>query len=543
MMAGSISDVVGWCAWLVAVVQIMRPQRPQDGRDEIIWRVAALVTLVAFRWPHTWAAHEQSPDESQSLAGALTLWTDPLFWRSVDGATAGPLHYFLLMPAAVFGPGAAYARARLLGQFLVLCTLFMAGRIVGRATNAQSERVAVMLGVTAYAFTRATDLQHTSTEVLPAFLITLAIAAYLRPERTRVALWIAGIALGLVPWAKLQAAPLALGLGLFAVVRESRANRAHGVAQLVIASLAPTLVIAIALTATGLWSSMIIPYVLANSVYAAASRYTFGSAATGFASALWDDRCAALWLASGSLLIVLALILALRRGPIAGKLWWAFGWFWFLLALGCVLAARRPFLHYWHFLAAPWLVLTGLACGNLIGPKSATSARNVLAANLLLVAILLLPLVAQRLTGADRFAWVRSLFERTAQENREIAASAQAYVTPHDRVALWGNRCSLYLALGLPQATRQAHTEMQIRPGKLQGHFLQTYWEDFSRHRPALFADVTGPGNLGFDYPNHAHSAFPPLAEAIQRDYTLVLDRFGVRLFVRNDRLRSPAQP
>src|SRR5689334_20995257 len=46
-----------------------------------------LLFLVAWRWPFLLCAHEYNPDESQFVAGALTLAHDPVFWRSVDGTT------------------------------------------------------------------------------------------------------------------------------------------------------------------------------------------------------------------------------------------------------------------------------------------------------------------------------------------------------------------------------------------------------------------------------------------------------------------------
>src|SRR5215207_2009845 len=46
--------------------------------------------LLAWRWPFLLVAGEFNPDESQLIAGAITLAHDPVFWRSVDGTTSGP---------------------------------------------------------------------------------------------------------------------------------------------------------------------------------------------------------------------------------------------------------------------------------------------------------------------------------------------------------------------------------------------------------------------------------------------------------------------
>jgi hypothetical protein len=51
-----------------------------------------LVTLFTFRRPIIFDNRQYvDPDESQLIAGAMTLQHDPTFWRSVDGSTLGPV--------------------------------------------------------------------------------------------------------------------------------------------------------------------------------------------------------------------------------------------------------------------------------------------------------------------------------------------------------------------------------------------------------------------------------------------------------------------
>ena len=54
--------------------------------------------LLAWRWPFLLSAEEYNPDESQFIAGAITLAQDPVFFRSVDGTTSGPLNFYALLP-------------------------------------------------------------------------------------------------------------------------------------------------------------------------------------------------------------------------------------------------------------------------------------------------------------------------------------------------------------------------------------------------------------------------------------------------------------
>src|SRR4051812_48242905 len=67
-------------------------------RNEIVFGVLLLATLTAWRWPFWLNASPYNPDESQFVAGAITLTKDPVFWRSVDGTTSGPLNFYVLLP-------------------------------------------------------------------------------------------------------------------------------------------------------------------------------------------------------------------------------------------------------------------------------------------------------------------------------------------------------------------------------------------------------------------------------------------------------------
>jgi hypothetical protein len=531
-------EAIGWLLWALAAAEVWRRCNSSAVGPSWLWRTLLAGAFWLLRWPLLTAPHELSPDESQSLAGALTLWVDPVFWRSVDGATAGPLHYYMLMPAALLPGSAAYLGARMMGGVLILATLFLAGRLLRHGADEASERVAVFIAITAAAFSRTPDLQHASTELLPGFLLTLAIAVYTSSHYGRARLWIAGLALGLVPWGKLQAAPLALIAGLVALFLEWRGGRQRDAVILIAAGLLPTLLVVAWARAVGVDGDMATTYFAANGSYGGASLYSPWSALRGLWSALREDGYAAIWIVVGVVAGCFGLIA--RRKPKASRNTGFAVAGWFAAAMICVAWPRRPYLHYWHLLTAPWLLLTGLAWHRLQASGADSFWRRWLQPRIV-VPVVLLWFVAYRVAGPRHVDWIRLTFERHGTENRELAGVARKHLAAGDRLAVWGNRSSLYLSLGLAQATRQAHTEMQIRPGPFRPYFLKTWWEDFAAKRPALFADATGAGNIGFDDRNYSSESFPPLAEAVRRDYTLLLDRFGVRLYLRND--RRPAAP
>src|SRR4051794_23955123 len=77
-----------------------RQAEPASSRKrEALFAFLILAVLLAWRWPFLLSADEYNPDESQLIAGAITLRIDPVPWRSVDGFTSGPLNFYpLLLP-------------------------------------------------------------------------------------------------------------------------------------------------------------------------------------------------------------------------------------------------------------------------------------------------------------------------------------------------------------------------------------------------------------------------------------------------------------
>src|SRR5580693_4149491 len=101
------------CAWtcfaaflIVSVVPTAVRRRPLKSwwLHSWIYCAAVLLCLAAFHWPFLLDNQElQDPDESQLIAAAITLNHDPLFFRSVDGATCGPIDEIPLTALAMMG--------------------------------------------------------------------------------------------------------------------------------------------------------------------------------------------------------------------------------------------------------------------------------------------------------------------------------------------------------------------------------------------------------------------------------------------------------
>src|SRR5437868_763306 len=170
-----IPATFGWGLLLLAIGWSVRTAGSADKEytpDWMGWLVMFGI-LVCFRWQLIWWPYELHMDESQLIAGALTLRHDPVFWRSVDGNTAGPFDFYPLMGAGFVAPPYGYALARIMACALVAGTLAAVGEALGLLSRRAVARCAVLPLLAFEAFTTNRNFVHYSTELLPNFFLAV----------------------------------------------------------------------------------------------------------------------------------------------------------------------------------------------------------------------------------------------------------------------------------------------------------------------------------------------------------------------------------
>ena len=90
---------------------------------------------------------------------------------------------------------------------------------------------------------------------------------------------------------------------------------------------------------------------------------------------------------------------------------------------------------------------------------------------------------------------------------------------------------------GLPQATREAHTERQIQDSAARDFYRERFLADFRRAPPTFFVDGIVPENFAFnDRRVHGFERWPELARIIGLDYFVLESVEGYRIYRRIDR-------
>lgn len=508
-----------------------------------------LAFLLAWRWPYLLVAHDINPDESQLIAGALTLAHDPVFWRSVDGTTSGPLNFYALLPIVWLGAPLDYFTARLLGLLLVWTGLFACHRLLVNTYGRAVAALAVLPATVFFATATAPDFIHYSSEHLAIALVAGAAWLLARaPTRSAsdVHLWAACFLAGAAPWAKLQTAPISIALIGWAcwqaltVPPAGREERRSRTTNILLAAVVPTVVAISAILATGQLEAAVRRYVLHNVLYV-------GATSPGLSSLgrLWIEAIPkgtfSLFLLGVIVPLLGGAIVAIRRQARPQPLWLAGGALT-AAALVAVLVPRREFLHYLLLMVVPLTVWAGAAVGEWWHGLRTARSRRIVA-------------LALVITGAVIPITIRSLqpepfvFGHFADHWRHprVAESAIArdLTEPGDPIAIWGWANHIYVESGRPQATRDAHSLWSIAPNAQQDYHRSEWLGDFVRNRPVVFLDAVGPGSFAYtDRSLHGHEIFPALADHVREHYALLVDLRHARIYARLDHLaRAPVRP
>jgi hypothetical protein len=481
--------------------------------------------IVVSRIPAVRYAAELNLDESQMMAQALRYQLDLIPWRAVDGTTSGPLNSWFLLAAHWLGMPLHYSAVHLLAALCLGVTVAAGYWAARNAFGRGAATIAAVSGALWMMLSQGRDFAHYSSEMVPSLLIAFALAAATvstaSDRSPTVRLLLVSLLLGSVPWAKLQAAPIAGVLGLWVVGKEwidspRQDRRWARMASLGSGALLPSLVILGLVWTGGAWDDFWSSYVVGGLYYAghkSFSMFVYEGVLLAGGGALVGPWLMTV-LAAGCWIVVRRWKGEIRRSrdlavnDVGALLLVAAAWY------VCAVPQYR-FDHHQLLMVVPLMFLTAAVADLAWGPQLIWSGAPDARRRLGVCALAWATYAATQLFPAYREA--RKLVPTVSDASRVIALSRT--VAPDFRtMGVWGWFPSLYVTLGQPPPTRHAISHYLYTDNPRKDVLQRSFMTDLAASAPDLMVEM----HAGAERSYATNPApFPALAEYLRDNYNL----------------------
>ncbi|MBD2752300.1 hypothetical protein [Spirosoma validum] len=576
---------------LATLIYLCRPvtttyQSTSPFQTNTLFLTVALLLLILTRIPSIGYNRELNVDESQLLAQAITLQQDPIYGRSVDGTSIGPINTYLLLIPSALGLPLDYTSARLTALLLIASSLLLFYFSVLRLTTPFIGRISFLPVLLFFSWTTEPNFLHYSSELSSLVILTASFSLALGVLRQNTPPSVAGLAglgvlAGLTVYCKLQTLPI-VGMILFTLTLYLWSIQRWKVLKSLFVITAGFLVLNIAVFGQAYWfetEDYFIDYYFVGNLTTYAQIYAHVPLVSqSFIAKLARFPAFLVHYADFLIFIVFNCCLVITATLLAERFQWRFKtsspWVDLLTTLtilGALWAVVTPGTEFGHHLL---LLVFPLSWGLALAiHKLMQSIPDPLIRQSVITTLIGLYILEVILTDNLLLAYGRQLMTRPikatikptkSESTQDWLISSNPYLfsfpaklvlplspvsqvirrltLPLDKIAVWGWNCQYYVETGLAQGVRENHTQRSIIPNRMRNAYLNRYAHDLVMNRPVVFVDAVGKASLILTKPQYRHEQFATINRIIQQNYSLVTSIKQVRIYVRQDRLHLFSQ-
>lgn len=526
-----------------------------------------LLVLVIARLPSILYNIPLNVDEAQMIAQALTLLRDPVYWRSVDGTTIGPIDSYLQAWPGLFHLPITYATSRFTATLLLGVTLWYSFAAMRLTVSQVAARISLLFLLLFLCYTTHFDYVHFSSEIPALPILAYVWFVFIRYNKQpsssfeKPGVWfIVGLVAGLIPFIKLQAVPLigilVVGLmaSLFVRNRSSLQSKlfTRPLVALLIGGVLPSLLVVGLCAVYGVTERFYLFYIKSN-LFSYGQYYKdlypntqlplwqrFARLPQFFTSEATFYKFFLLFILTTSLAVVMRLYTQKKMAVINRWIMaWSIGWL--ATAFYVVAMPGTEYTHHLWFVLIPMSWLMSLAFQGILSSFPERVATSPYVAALVIIPSLLISFTTYRQGIKESNSYLFAMQTQATPEASPVSELINRYARPEDNLVIWGWHNQYHVDTQLPQGTSENHSFRSIFNHSLRKAYQDKYMEDIEANKPVFFLDATGPKSLFMaDTALYRYENFPPLARYIANRYTLIGAVDHVRVFMRNDRaLRS----
>ncbi|MFP5042402.1 hypothetical protein [Parasediminibacterium sp. JCM 36343] len=463
--------------------------------------------ILVMRLP-TLIANELNPDESEWMAGAMTLVANPRFWGSVDGTTSGPLNIYPLCLLPLVGLKITYASVRLFAVLFIYFPVFLLlFHAIKTLFNSYVAKMALMPFTLFIAFIVHYDLNAYNSEQVPLLLLSTALylATQLYKKESLALYFLLGFVFGILPFSKLQTVPMGGVIGLFSlyiILKSFSINKKYAffkIGSMLFGILIPFFIVGFYLWSSNLTYDFIQSYIINNLAYAHGQGFL--KLWLGLPAMIWIHTKAAIPFYASTCIIGIACIIIIVKSrkaiPDKSKPFLLLSLALFVTAWYSIGKPGTGFPHYQYFIVIPIIFLLGV----FMGIANETNSNDV-GQGKAFKSFVGISFFASLLLLYSGNKWLSTLYKdgKMVHEN-PVSIEVKKHVKEGDKIVVWGSmenkwgsQNKFYVETNTIQGTRESHSQRQEGYiGKEQHqYYLDRYIADMEANKPKVIIDVTG---------------------------------------------------
>ena len=495
----------------------------------------------------------QNLDENLYIVEAASIANGAVFWKTLLAGTSGPL---ILYPLALlrYAGGINYASIRLFGiVFCILPSVFLFWKSAKKMFGETEARISCILLFLFFSSIEYCDFVAYSSEYVPVLLLSVVIYSFsslsTQTGILKNKLVLTGMVLGLVPYAKLQAVPIAVSLGFLVIYEIFRSYRKNikvfkfNLLLFVLSGLLPTVFVSSFLSYYRSWSMFIKYYIFSNLNYLQSNvdngimvKTTLWQSLSGSLSVCKDMNT--FYLCS-AVIVCISCVALLNRATNNSKIESKkilLPVIFLVSSFYSISAPGRPFSHYFILSFFPIAFFTAAAV-NFI----AQFGYNQLFPKLQLGGITLVLLFYGTIL-LKRYTLERFVLPKSNYAISNIAKEIKKYTHPNEKMIIWG-WVEIYFVeseLTMGGIFSFPSNVMKCNPNSESGiEQMNDLKNQFEINKPVIFLDAVSHQSASFsDSSRYRVEHFPIVGDYLHRNYTVVFESDERRVFVRNDRLK-----
>lgn len=510
------------------------PNRELSRKDATIIMAVMLALVWAARIPFL-RAKEYDIDTSTWLSAVIAInhYPDKL-WTLLNYTDARPLTVLPLLAGSWVGMPVSYASAEIIGLLLWTGTALLLYRMCRLFAGKQVSLVViwslVLFLTTISPIFAAYNSEHSSILLVTTGVALFIFYVYRRWASPAVAAG-TGILLGSLVYAKFQNAPMGLLTGVFLLLAMARRKDWRNIVALVLGCVFPTLLINVFYGLRGkldvFWNNYFWNYFY----YSFTTQFSSMPVAERFHPArivrfLLYATSSGIYVFTLSTAIIVLSVLSFKKSYSDLKnngLLFVFSFLLLLLSIYAVLQSGNDFEHYKLFLFIPLLLSNAL----LLSVSEPVVRQYA-------VGFLLLGSVVQMAVSL-KYIDYEPVYDKRTDTDRKVVAHILKHTRPSDPVVVWGWRDGLLVSSQRPMGYRDVHTFHFSMKSPLIPGWTRDFVEDMNENKPKIFVEA-----MIRDYSERGHlflphDRVPIVREYVQRNYRLVGELDGVKIFHRRD--------